>query len=101
MPHYKHFSAWQKLPWQSNADIKNIDSLDGKDWDPRKFPNIVFPIVDALGKCENYTHGDGYLQYGVPATPPQYQIASNIATAFDPTSQYKSGDLVYFNGKLF
>ena len=101
IPHYKHFNSWQKLPWQSNDDIKSIDQLCGKDWDPRKFPNIVFPTVDALGKCENYAHGDGYLQYGLPHTPPQYQIASNIATAFDPTSHYKAGDLVYYSGKLF
>ena len=61
----------------------------------------MFPTVEALGKCENYTHGDGYLQYGMPHTPPQYQIASNIATAFDPTVEYSPGDLVYYAGKLF
>ena len=71
------------------------------DWDPKKFPNIVFPTVNPLGKCENYTFGDGYLQYGLPHTPPQYQIASNIATAFDPLGEYNLGDLVYYNGKLY
>lgn len=61
----------------------------------------MFPTVEPLGKCENYTHGDGYLQYGLPHTPPQYQIASNIATAFDPTAEYNPGDLVYYGGKLY
>ena len=105
MPHNRfHDHGWKQLPWQAMMDQDGLDGASKEfqaSWDPRKFPNIVFPTVDPLGKCENYTHGDGYLQYGLPHTPPQYQIASNIATAFDPTVEYKPGDLVYYAGKLY
>lgn len=97
----KTFNSWQKLPWQKPDDVKSLEHMWGKDWDPRKFPNVMFPVVQPLGICDNYAHGDGFLQYGPPHTPPQYQIASNIAAAFDQTKEYEVGNMVYHDGKLY
>lgn len=71
MPDHSPFHGWNKLPWQNPSEIGKT-RLVTDEWDPCKFPNIMFPTVDPLGKCDNYTHGDGYLQYGMPHTPPQY-----------------------------
>lgn len=106
MPHCKPFNGWKKLPWQNANEIKHLQDEFGQDafgagWDPSKFPNIMFPEVNQFGKCDNYASGKGYEHYGKPHTPAQYQIASSIASAFDPKKHFDAGELVYFGGKLY
>ena len=93
----KEFCGWQKLPWQSPEDVH----IGMPEWDPRKFPSIIFPVVDPFGKCDNYLSGEcPWDKHSKPDLDPM-SIADTIAPGFDQSKTYSIDDLVYYNGQLY
>ena len=97
LPRWEGTTGWQKLPWQKAGYAR----LGKPEWDPRKFPSIIFPTVDELGVCENYVSGECDYNTFMSRKNHVRRLAETIAPAYTIETSCIPGDLVYYCGQLY
>ena len=97
LPRHHRQSSWQKLPWQTPEDVNYWKP----EWNPRKFPSIIFPVVNAMGICENYVSGECDYDIFKVCRDPVNRLAETIAPTYNVKMECEPGDMVYYCGQLY
>jgi len=64
-------------------------------------PSIIFPVVDAMGICDNYVSGECSYNAFKTCKDPVRRLAQTIAPAYTVDLSCTPGDIVYYCGVLY